>query len=133
MNDLKRSARSSVRKAITAGQARAVFFAALVATMFAAVGLFHTASRVAVVRAGYELGKVEREYRELLREREHLRMERATLRSAPRLEAFARARLGMAPPAAGQLIAVHGAPASPATQDRTVAQVARPAVASRTP
>jgi cell division protein FtsL len=121
MNDLKRSASASIRKVVTQGQARAVFFAALVAVLFAAVGIFHTASRVAVVRAGYELGQVEREYRELLREREHLRMEKATLRSAPRLEAFARARLGMSAPAAGQLISMHG-PARP-TQDRTLAQV----------
>ena len=125
MNDLKRSARASIRRTLTAGQARLVLLAALLASLFAAVGVFHTASRVAVVRAGYALGQVEREYRELLREREHLRLERATLRSAPRLEAFARARLGMAAPVAGQLVTMRG-PMRP-TPDRTVAQVSRPA------
>jgi cell division protein FtsL len=130
MNDLKRSATSSMRKAMSAGQARTVLFAALLGGIFAAVGVFHTACRVAVVRAGYELGKVEKENRELLREREHLRMERATLRSAPRLEAFARARLGMSPPTAGQLISMHGK--APAAAPAAVAQVAS-AEDTRTP
>jgi cell division protein FtsL len=106
MNDLKRSATSSIRRVITAGQSRAVLRAAAIAALFACVGLAHTAARVAGVKAGYELGKVEREYRELLREQEHLKLERATLRSATRLESVARTKLGMVPPSAGQIVVV---------------------------
>lgn len=97
-------ATASARRALASGQARMVLFGAAVAALFAGVGLLHTSVRIDVVREGYELGKVERTYRDLLREREHLRMERATLRSAPRLEAFAKARLGMAPPSASQMV-----------------------------
>ncbi|MGI5861186.1 MAG: cell division protein FtsL [Myxococcales bacterium] len=120
-----RAFNSSVRRAVSAGQARVVLNFALVAAMFAAVGVFHASTRVAVVKAGYELGKVEREYRELLREHEHLKMERATLRSAARLEAIAKAKLGLAPPVAGQVITVGATRPAPAP-DRTVAAVERP-------
>jgi cell division protein FtsL len=106
MNDLKRS--TMIRKVMASGQGRVVFLGACVAALFAAVGVFHAATHVSVVRAGYELGQVEAKYRELLRENEHLKMERATLRSAPRLEAIARARLGLVPPNAGQIVAVRG-------------------------
>jgi regulator of replication initiation timing len=84
-----------------------------------------------VVRAGYELGQIETGYRELLRENEHLKMERATLRSAPRLEAIAHARLGLVPPAANQIVTVKPAKSAsapaPAPGEPKVAAVARKA------
>ncbi|HCF61201.1 MAG TPA: cell division protein FtsL [Myxococcales bacterium] len=123
---VKRASNSSVRKAVSAGQARLVLNLALVAALFTAVGVFHASSRVAVVKTGYDLGKVEREYRELLREHEHLKMERATLRSAARLEAIAKAKLGLAPPVAGQVVSLGSGRPAPAA-DRTVAAVERPA------
>ncbi len=104
MNDLKRKSR--VRKAMTVGQVRTVLLAALVASLFAAVGVFHTSVRVSVVRSGYELGQVEKDYRKLLRENERLKLERATLRSASRLESIARSRLGMTSPTARQIVAI---------------------------
>ena len=104
MNELKRT--SMIRRAMAAGQGRLVFAAALATALFAAVGVFHAATHVSVVRAGYDLGKVEAQVRALQRENEHLKMERATLRSAPRLEAIARARLGLVSPNAGQIVAL---------------------------
>jgi cell division protein FtsL len=107
MNELKRT--SMIRRAMAAGQGRVVAAFALVAALFAAVGVFHAATHVSVVRAGYELGQADARYRELLHENEHLKLERATLRSAPRLEAIARARLGLVPPTAGQIVSIKGA------------------------
>lgn len=106
MTDLRRAARSGIARAMSAGQARIVLFLTFLAALFAAAGLLHTASRVAVVSAGYRLSRVEARYRELLRERERLLMERATLRAAPRLEAAAREKLDMARPTAAQLVAL---------------------------
>lgn len=124
MNDLKRS--SAIRKAMAAGQGRVVVTGACVAALFATVGVFHAATHVAVVRAGYQLGQVEAKYRELVRENEHLKLERATLRSAPRLEAIARARLGLVPPSAGQLVSVK--PRPDAMPEKTVAAAERPSL-----
>jgi len=104
MNELKRT--SMIRRAMVAGQGRIVLSAALVTCLFAAVGIFHAGTHVAVVRAGYDLNKIHGEVQGLQRENEHLKMERATLRSAPRLEAIARARLGLVPPSAGQIVAI---------------------------
>ena len=131
MNDLKRSASSSFHKSMTAGQARVVLFGAFVAAIFAGVGLLHTRSHVAVVDVGYRLSQVQVEHTALLRENEHLKMERATLRSAPRLEAVARTKLNMAPPTATQLIAIGGSRPLTAPEPR-VAQAARP-LRSRNP
>ncbi len=104
MNELKRT--SMIRRAMAAGQGRVVLAAALVAALFAAVGVFHAASHVAVVRAGYDLDRLQSQVKALKSENEHLKLERATLRSAPRLEAIARARLGLQPPSAGQIVAI---------------------------
>jgi len=125
MTDLKHT--SSIRRAMAVGQGRVVLAVAVVAALFAAVGVFHAWTHVSVVRAGYGLGQVETGYRELLRENAHLKMERATLRSAPRLEAIARARLGLVPPVASQIVAVKPAGAAPArpAPEKTVAAVAR--------
>ena len=126
MKELRRAANSSIRRARCAGQSRVVLHFALIAALFAAVGLFHTSSRVAVVKAGYALGKVSREHSDLMREHEHLEMERATLRSASRLEAIAKARLGLVPPVAGQVAAM-GRTRSASAADRTVAAAEGPA------
>lgn len=125
MNDLRRN--SSIRRVVTAGQSRLVLRFVLVAALFGAVGLFHAATHVSVVKAGYDLNKVEREYREALREHEHLKMERATLRSAARLESIAKSRLGLLPPAAGQVVSVGAAGRASTDPGRTVAAVERSA------
>jgi hypothetical protein len=54
---------------------------------------------------GYELARLEAEGQRLTAERDRLRLEVATLRAPKRLEEFARARLGMAPPAPGTVVA----------------------------
>lgn len=84
---------------------RAVVTALLVVAPLVAVGLFHVWSRTRVLSAGYELGRLESEHRQLLSERDRLKLEVATLRSPGRLERFARERLGMAPPAPGAVVA----------------------------
>ena len=64
---------------------------------------------------------------ELLREQERLKMERATLRAAPRLEAIAKARLGMSAPSASQLVSLRiGNP-----QKEALAAVTLPRAAAR--
>jgi len=116
---------SEVQKSRAAEQTRIVLGAVLCAALLAGAGLGHTACRIAGVQAGYRLGQVEREYRELLREHEHLKMERATQRSAQRLEAVARTRLGRAAPSASQLVVMKGkgaaAPGDRAQSDRWAA------------
>lgn len=122
MNDLKRTAGSSLRRAMVAGQLRYVGLAALIAAMFAGVGVLHAWSRVSAVNEGYRLSKAEARHRELLRENESLKMQRATLKSAPRLESLARNKLGMAPPTSGQVIPLSDRP-SRLAPDKTVAAV----------
>jgi len=77
---------------------------ALVAAL-AAVGVFHVWSHTRVTAAGYRLGELQREQEALRAERDRLEVEVATLRAPGRLEAFARARLRMAPPAPGAVVA----------------------------
>jgi cell division protein FtsL len=78
---------------------------ALLVAAAAVVGIFHVWSQTRVVTAGYRLGELQRERAALLAERNRLEVEVATLRAPGRLERFARERLGMAPPAAGAVVA----------------------------
>jgi len=88
-----------------AGLRQVLSQAALVAGL-AGVGLFHVWTHTRVVSAGYELGRLEVEHRRLTAERDRLELEVATLRAPGRLERYARARLGMAPPGPGAVVAV---------------------------
>lgn len=97
---------SPVRKALTVGQARLVVRAAIVTGLISCAGVFHVAGHGRAVQAGYALGKIEREHRALLRQREQLMMERATLSSAARLESIAYEQLGLAQPTARQVVTV---------------------------
>ncbi len=87
------------------GGPTAVLLALALAAPLAGIGIFHVWSRTRVQAAGYELGRLESEHRQLLAERDRLNLEVATLRSPGRLERFARERLGMAPPAPGAVMA----------------------------
>jgi cell division protein FtsL len=78
--------------------------AVLVAAL-AAVGVFHVWSHTRVTAAGYRLGELQRAQEALRAERNKLEVEVATLRAPGRLEGYARARLGMAPPAPGAVVA----------------------------
>ena len=115
---------------------RVVLRPAALAALLAAVGVFHVWSHTRVTAAGYRLGELQREQEALRAERDRLEVEVATLRAPGRLEAFARARLKMAPPAPGAVVAaragkaaaadgaggwgvhVHPAPAEPVVQAR---------------
>ncbi|MEI7704845.1 MAG: cell division protein FtsL [Deltaproteobacteria bacterium] len=90
---------------VRTGGPAAVLLALAITAPVAALGLFHVWSRTSVQAAGYELGRLESEHRQLLSERDRLNLEVATLRSPGRLERFARERLGMAPPAPGAVVA----------------------------
>ena len=91
---------------MSAGRNRYVLRAAAIAFMFAAVGIFHVINHCRAVQAGYDLGKIERRHRELLRENDQLKMERATLSAASRLEVIARDRLGLQQPDARQVVTI---------------------------
>ena len=78
---------------------------ALLVAALVAVGVFHVWSHTRVTTAGYRLGELQRTQEALRAERNRLEVEVATLRAPGRLEAFARARLGMAPPALGAVVA----------------------------
>jgi cell division protein FtsL len=88
--------------------AAALLTGVLLAAPLAAVGVFHVWTRTRVLAAGYDLGRLEAEQRRLTAERDHLKLEVATLRSPGRLERYARERLGMAPPAPGTVVAGMG-------------------------
>ena len=90
-----------MRGPVRSGGPSAVLVALALVAPLVALGVFHVWSRSRVLAAGYELGRLESEHRQLLAERDRLNLEVATLRSPGRLERFARERLGMAPPAPG--------------------------------
>ena len=65
------------------------------------VGFFHVWSRTRVVAEGYRLAEVQQAHSKLVSEQDRLRLEVEALRAPRSLEAFARTRLGMAPPDPG--------------------------------
>jgi len=85
--------------------AAALLSAVLIVLPLSALGIFHVWARTRVLRVGYDLGRLEAEQRHLMAERDHLKLEVATLRAPGRLERYARERLGMAPPAPGTVVA----------------------------
>jgi cell division protein FtsL len=86
---------------------------ALLAALFAAVGILHVTSRVLVVDAGYRLSRLEAENRQLTLKNDRLRVELAMLESPAHLERLAREQLGLRPPPAGAVVTLKaGAPAS---------------------
>jgi cell division protein FtsL len=97
--------RARARTSSRGGAVPRILAAAALAALLGAVGVFHVWSRTRVIEAGYALARLEAEHRRLASERDRLRIEVATLRAPGRLEQFARARLGMAPPAPGAVVA----------------------------
>jgi cell division protein FtsL len=77
---------------------------ALLVAALAAVGIVHVWTHTRVTAAGYRLGELQRAQEALRTERNRLEVEVATLRAPGRLEGYARARLGMAPPAPGTVV-----------------------------
>jgi cell division protein FtsL len=80
--------------------------AGLLVALFAVVGVVHVTSRVLVVKAGYELSRLDTERQDLAREKAKLELELATLRSPSRLETVAREKLNLGPPAGGTVFNV---------------------------
>ncbi len=93
------------RKASGRGPLMVVGRVALAVALLSAAALFHVWSHTRVTIAGYRLGELQRAQAVLVSERNRLEVEVATLRAPGRLEAFARTRLGMAPPAPGAVVA----------------------------
>jgi cell division protein FtsL len=80
--------------------------AGLLVALFAVVGVVHVTSRVMVVKAGYELSRLDTERLALAREKAKLELVLATLRSPSRLEAVAREKLNLGRPAGGTVFFV---------------------------
>jgi cell division protein FtsL len=93
--------------------------------LLASVALFHVYTHVRVTSAGYAIGRLEAEHRRLLAERDRLKLEVATLRAPGRLERFARAQLGMAPPAAGTVVSGRAGVAAAGRSVRAGGETAR--------
>ena len=96
---------STTRARPRAGSSARVLRAAAAALLVVALGVFHIGSRTRVLATGYELGELAKAHARLVSEHDRLRIEVETLRSPPALERYARARLGMAPPAPGAVLA----------------------------
>ena len=75
-----------------------VVFVALVGAALA-----HVSVRLEVIRLGYEISERTRTRRELEEERRRLQVELAMLRNPERIEALAKAKLGMRRPDAGEI------------------------------
>ena len=89
---------------------------ALLAALFAAVGILHVTSRVLVVDSGYRLSRLQEENRQLTLKNDRLKLELATLESPARLERLAREQLGLQPPPAGAVVSIKVGPPGPAGQ-----------------
>jgi cell division protein FtsL len=97
---------------------------ALLAALFAAVGIVHVTSRVLVVDAGYRLSHEQSENQRLTLINDRLKLELATLKSPARLERIAKEHLQMGPPAANALIPIH--PERSEAKSRDTAPAPRP-------
>jgi cell division protein FtsL len=97
---------ASVRARAKAGERRPGFALVLGPLVVVAVALLLVWVRLQVVNAGYELSTARRLAHRLEQEQRELEIEVATLTSPRRLEQVARQRLGMGPPAPGQIVSV---------------------------
>ena len=100
------------------GGMRAILLWALVFACLAGSGLFHTHLKVRAVSLAYDLSEATARHRRLLERRAALRLEVATLESPQRIERIARERLGMRPPAPGQIVVVPERPPKQAEDPR---------------
>ena len=82
----------------------------MLVALFAVVGVVHVTGRVLVVKVGYELSRLDTERQDLARQKSKLELELATLRSPTRLEAIARHKLQMGPPAPSVMFHVKETP-----------------------
>jgi len=104
-----RSARggvAAIRRRVTPAERRLFRQLGLGALGALVVALALVWVRLQVVHTGYELSTARQLERRLEQEQRELGIEAATLTSPRRLESVARTRLGMGPPAPGQIVNV---------------------------
>lgn len=80
------------------------FLPAVLGVALVAMALLHVWLRLQVVHLGYVLSTISKLQSQLEQENRELKVELATLTSPARLEAMARARLGMAEPQRSQVV-----------------------------
>jgi len=87
---------------------------ALAAIPFLLVLLAAIGAHLETVRLGYQLARVARQKESLLERNRRLRMDRAEATALARVDALARARLGLVPPAPDQILRVQDDSLTPA-------------------
>ena len=97
---------NAARKKVGALQSRCIIRAALIAAILAAVGIFHAQTHSEAVLQGKKLSQENRRNRELLRENDELKIRRASLSAATRLESIAKEQLDLGQPTARQVISI---------------------------
>jgi cell division protein FtsL len=97
---------AAVRARPTDGERRLTFAIGVGALMVVGVALLLVWVRLQAVHTGYQLSAARHLTHRLEQEQRELELEIATLTSPRRLETLARERLGMGPPAAGQIVSV---------------------------
>jgi cell division protein FtsL len=95
---------AAVRRGMTAADRRVARRLAVGAGAVLVVALALVWVRLQVVHTGYDLSAARQLERRLEQEQRELQIEIATLTSPRRLEEIARGRLGMGPPAPGQIV-----------------------------
>lgn len=89
----------------SAQKRRQLFLSALLLGLcLVGLALLHVWLRLQVVRLGYVLSTTSKLHSQLEQENRELKVELATLTSPDRLEAMARARLGLVEPEKGQVV-----------------------------
>jgi cell division protein FtsL len=101
-----RRSRGPVAGVRAPGERRLVRTLALGAALVVAITLVLVWVRLQTVHTGYRLSAARHLAHRLEQEQRELELEIATLTSPRRLEALARERLGMGPPAPGQIVSV---------------------------
>lgn len=89
--------------------------------------LVHTWQHFEYIRYGYRLEELKAQHEQAAEWNRQLRLEQASLKDPMRIDAIARAHLGMAVPAPGQIVRLEGGSAEPAAS--VLARLPEPALA----
>lgn len=103
----KESGASAARRKVGDAQTKYVLRAALIAAIMAGALMFHVSSHGNAIRLGYQLSAAQKKNRDLLRDNDELKVRRASLSAANRLETIARDQLGLVQPTSNQVITIH--------------------------
>lgn len=90
----------------------------MMGTVLFAAGLAYAWQRFALVRYGYTIEQLKSRREALIESNRQLRLEEASLRSPERIDAIARANLGLETPRPGQVLSLEDSP--PATDGTVV-------------